>query len=443
MEAAGLPVPPPLRRGGGHKISTAKSTPSKVTPSKRTAARTSAAKLESAKKAMSETSDDEEYESDSEAEYGKPRIKRAKTSPKTPGRVRKFKNEDSNDEVNTPTKRGRLRQTSSGKRKMLGESSDNGTDPEDDVQQNGEDIVAAGAPFLSLVDDSPGKGQTGRKTIVKNDSLIVTLPLAGQPRDMIKIEKTSSITDDDSQATQDDPNGTRSSEQMQGGGTLVPMHMVSDQQRSVHHASYQGNIFDHGMLDSFPSHQRSQSDNTHSRLQRFSPGYGLGNGQFGNMMHEQDTAFSNGFGTFNSMGFGNGGLPNPSSHWQNPGFVMYDNDHSAHFDNAYGYSVPRTPQNSTPFQAHSAPIRPHVTTSFHGTVAPQSTPAGGDYSSAGASTVNLTPSSAEAVYNQAPWTMPDDISAGDIATDFGGVNDVVVGSEQQDEYGNGPYDIQH
>lgn len=174
MVNQGLDVPPPLRRGGSHTISTgpktpskitlSKITPSKITPSKRATARAATAKSGRAKKAVSETSDEDGYSSDSEADYGKPSVKRAKTTPKNKGRM---KVEDSGDEVNTPTKRGDLRQGSRGKSKMLGEGSDDETDSEDDVRQDGEEIVAVGAPFLSLVDDSPEKARLDARLSTK------------------------------------------------------------------------------------------------------------------------------------------------------------------------------------------------------------------------------------------------------------------------------------
>ena len=92
MVQQGLSVPPPLRRGGGQRISTGLSIPSARRPAKNP---TSTGKVPPkprrvrTKKLPSEETETEEYdESDSDAEYGKPRAKRTKTeskaTPRTP-----------------------------------------------------------------------------------------------------------------------------------------------------------------------------------------------------------------------------------------------------------------------------------------------------------------------------------------------------------------------
>ena len=447
MVNQGLDVPPPLRRGGGHTISTGPKTPSKITPSKRTTACAVTAKSGRAKKAVSEISDKDEYSSDSEADYGKPSAKRAKTTPKNSH----MKVEDSDDEVNTPTKRGDLRQGSRGKSKMLGEGSDDETDSEDDVQQDGGEIVAAGAPFLSLVDDSPRKGQTGRKTVNKAKSLIFKLPFTGQIKDTIKSEDASTTKDNDSEATEDDPNGAGSNHDMvQMGRLLDQTNMAFGHQAAPRNAaSYGGYHVGLGMF-SPNAHQRSQSDNTHGSAVFFSPGPHSGHSQFGSMMHDQDMEYSTGFETFGGMDYGHGGLPNSPNHWQNSGFDIYNDNHlSTHFDNAYAHSAPSphiqasfhghsasSPHIPTSFHGHSTANRPHIMTSVHDIVAPHSTPAGGDYSSAGASTVNITPSSDEACYAHASWPMHDGMPGGRFGTNDD-IDEMFAAVGNRDEYGNG------
>ena len=448
MVNQGLDVPPPLRRGGGHTIPTGPKTPSKITPSKRTTARAATAKSGRAKKAVSETSDKDEYSSNSEADYGKPSAKRVKTTPKNKGRM---KVEDSDDEVNTPTKHGDLRQGSRGKSKMLGEGSDDETDSEDDVQQDGEEIVAAGAPFLSLVDDSPRKGQTGRKTVNKAKSLIVKLPFTEQIKDTIKSEEANTTKDNDSEATEDDPNGAGSDYDMvHMGGLPVQTNMAFGHQAAPHNAaSYAGYRVGLGMF-SPNAHQRSQSDNTYGGAGFFSPSPSSGHSQFGSMMHDQDMQYSTGFETFGSMDYWHGGLPNTPNHWQNSGFDIYNDNHlSAHFDNVYAHSVPSPhiqasfhghsvsiPHIPTSFHGHSTANRPHIMTSVPGIVAPHSTPAGGDYSSAGASTVNITPSSDEAGYAHDSWPMHDGMPGGSFGTNDD-IDEVFAAVDNRDEYGNG------
>lgn len=458
MVNQGLDVPPPLRRGGSHTISTgpktpskitlSKITPSKITPSKRATARAATAKSGRAKKAVSETSDEDGYSSDSEADYGKPSVKRAKTTPKNKGRM---KVEDSGDEVNTPTKRGDLRQGSRGKSKMLGEGSDDETDSEDDVRQDGEEIVAVGAPFLSLVDDSPGKGQTGRKTVNKAKSLIVKLPFTGQIKDTIKGEEASTTKDNGSEATEDDPNGAGSDhDKVQMGGFSDQTNMAFGLQAAPRNAASYGDY--HVGLGMFSpnAHQRSQSDNTHGGAIFFSPGPHSGHSQFCSMMHDQDMQYSTGFENFGGMDYGHGGLPNTPNHWQNSGFDIYNNNHlSAHFDNADAHSVlsphlqasfhghsASSPHIPTSFHGHSRATRPHIMTSVPGIVAPHSTPAGGDYSSAGASTVNITPSSDEAGYAHASWPMHDGMPGGSFGTNDD-IDEVFAAVINRDEYGSG------
>lgn len=180
MVNQGLSVPPPLRRGGaGSRISTSASSAPKAkpTPTKNGNAQTasnttkhnSVKSKKSGKKAApgsdeSEEEDDSWNNDESDAEYGEPHAKRAKPNVKG----RKSRNikieEDSDEEVTTPS--------NAPKRKHDNSKSTPGGDVEDD-SHNG--LVAAGAPWLTLEDDYVGHPKTGNKTPYKKKSFIVSL----------------------------------------------------------------------------------------------------------------------------------------------------------------------------------------------------------------------------------------------------------------------------
>ena len=123
MVTKGLPVPPPLRRGGaGSRFSTT-ATVSGVTTAPSTGPTTNATASKNANVKASKTStkskktgkkvsqdsddsdddDDDWKDDDSDAGYGEPRAKRAKTIAKGPMK-RKLKTEDSDVEVDIPIK---------------------------------------------------------------------------------------------------------------------------------------------------------------------------------------------------------------------------------------------------------------------------------------------------------------------------------------------------
>ncbi|KAL2041769.1 hypothetical protein N7G274_005553 [Stereocaulon virgatum] len=422
MVSQGLDVPPPLRRGGGPSIPARLKTASKITPSKRATARAATTKSGRGKKAVIETSDDDNHYSDSDAEYGEPTVKRTKTTSKGKGRR---KVEDSDDEVETPTKRGKLSQGLGGESKMLGKGCEEAADLGDDAQQDGEEMVAAGAPFLSLVNDSPEKDQTGHKCVQRAESLVVTLPFAKQIKDTIKSEEASSMKDGDSRAAHDDPNEASSDHAMAHTGgppiqtdiafahTALPSNAASYGSHHNAHVMFPPNI-----------HQRTQSDMTYIEQDLFSPGPRPDDNHFSSIIHDQHTQYPAGFEDFGGANRGRGDLPVIPNLWQSSEVGVYNDDNiSAHFENAWdearspcfqdsfhGHSS-SIPQCSTTYHGHSNTNRPHIVTTVPDTVYPSVIPAGGDYSSAGGLTVEKTPSSEEAGYTHDSWPVQNDMSA--------------------------------
>lgn len=190
MITQGLPVPPPLRRGGGgSRISTAPSAKSKAkaTSAKNGSARATPAKpkKKTGKKGdpgsdESEDDDDPWNDDDSDAEYGQPAMKRVKSIAKGPVRP-KIKAEDSDEEkVVTPSKRKHQSSKSSSRFvSAYGDTDINGV-PIDYDSDNDEDVktelVATGAPFLALEDDYVSHPKTGKKTPYTKKKMVVSLP---------------------------------------------------------------------------------------------------------------------------------------------------------------------------------------------------------------------------------------------------------------------------
>ena len=444
MVNQGLDVPPPLRRGGGLSNPTSLKTSSNNTPSKRVTARAAATKSGRGKKTVTETSDDDDDSSGSDAEYGEPNAKRTKTSSKGKGRRNV---EDSEDEVDTPTKRGKLRQGFGVESKLPGKGSEEGAASGDDAQRDGEEIVAAGAAFLSLVDDSPGKDQTGPESVQKAKSLVVTLPFAKQIKDTVKSEEANSTNDGDSKATHDDPNEASSDHSMAHIGGLPVQtdvtfaHTASPYDTASYGSHHNGHVI-------FPPniHQHTQSDMTYLGQDLFSPGPHPDDNHFGSMIHDQHTQYPAGFEDFSGVNHGRGDLPTIPNLWQGPELAVYnDNDISAHFEDAWevapsphfpssfhGHSS-SIPQYSTAFHGHSNPSRPHIVTTVPNVIYPHMTPVGGDYSSAGGSTINITPSSDEAGYTHDSWPAQNGIPGEGFGVNHE-TDDVFTTIGNQDEY---------
>ena len=193
MIGRGLDVPPPLRRGGGSSRTPATGTVTAPTTAAATNKRNLKAKPNAksaprkAKKATkkgntpSDDSDSDEnwQDEDSDAEYGEPAAKRAKTT-KGPMK-RKIKTEDSDDE-NIPLSKVSKRKASdfkpSEERSAFGHTDINGVPIDDDMETEDEssnEVVGAGQPWLDLDEDQASNSTTSKKTPVKK-SLVVSLP---------------------------------------------------------------------------------------------------------------------------------------------------------------------------------------------------------------------------------------------------------------------------
>lgn len=199
MIVQNLSVPPPLRRGGGGariSTTTTSSAPNtKTTSTKKggsgkanqTSTKAMPGKSKKAgKKAPSSDSDesdegDDWKDDDSDAEYGEPRAKRAKTSAKGSTK-RKFKTEDSDEEVeipsNAPKRKHKTSKSSSRELSAYGTTDINGVpldDPTDTEDETNAELIGAGESWLDLEDDYASHPKTGKKTPFKK-SLVVALP---------------------------------------------------------------------------------------------------------------------------------------------------------------------------------------------------------------------------------------------------------------------------
>ena len=200
MQKRGLQVPPPLRRGGGGSsripateiaaAPTTAATADKSNLKAKTKAKTTPRKAKKATKkgnTLSDDSgsDDDWKDDDSDAEYGGPAAKRAKST-KGPMK-RKIKTEDSDDE-NIPLSKAPKRKASdfkpSEERSAFGHTDINGVPIDDDMETEDEIMVGSGEPWLELDEDN-GKSTTSKKTPVKK-TLVVSLPTTPAKTDMFK-----------------------------------------------------------------------------------------------------------------------------------------------------------------------------------------------------------------------------------------------------------------
>ena len=208
--ALGHSVPPPLRRGGGSaRVSTSASTGSKAKAvpandgnSQVTATSTKSNPAKPKKKAgkkaalSSDESEEEEDSSsdDSDADYGEHRAKRAKFGVKGPMR-RNLKMEDTDGEAsipsNPPKRKHQSSKSSSRELSAYGTTDINGVPIDYDSHSEDEDdtkaeLVAAGAPWLDLEDDYPSHAKTGKKSLYKKKSLVVSLPTTSRNAGMLE-----------------------------------------------------------------------------------------------------------------------------------------------------------------------------------------------------------------------------------------------------------------
>ena len=203
MIARGLEVPPPLRRGGGSSriiasgTTTAPLTAATATKSNLKAKPKAKSAPRKAKKATNkvdtvsdDSGDDDDWkDDDSDAEYGQPAAKRAKTT-KGPMK-RKIKTEDSDDEiipVPKATKRKATDSKPSEERSAFGHTDINGVPIEDDMETEDETsnaLVGTGQPWLDLDDDHGSTSTKGKKSPAKK-TLVVSLPTTPAKTDVFK-----------------------------------------------------------------------------------------------------------------------------------------------------------------------------------------------------------------------------------------------------------------
>ena len=359
MVQQGLSVPPPLRRGGGQRISTGLSIP----PSGRAANNPNSARKGQpkprrvrTKKLPNQETDLEEYESDSDAEYGKPRAKRAKTKSKVAPHTPTPSTSDSEEEIVNSARRDIKCEASI--------SSDYESSDEDHSQRGDgtdeDEVVAAGAGFLDLIDDVPQLAPEPIK------SLIVKLPA----KKTIKPEDSNLGRNDfDHPATM--PSG-------------LPAY-TSDSSIDTY-SGFDVSAQNHGH---YP-----QADHDYSTSEFLSAGYGARDGLpesslYGSMLSQPHVSYSNGFEHFGDTDLG---AQDMAEHGWNPTNTDY---HFGRFDGSCAFAT-------SPFlnaQGTSTITRPppsslsQLSTSFMLRPAVQEDTVGGEYVSSSPSTINHTPSS--------------------------------------------------
>ena len=395
MVQQGLSVPPPLRRGGGQRISTALSIP----PSGRTATNPVPAhkgppnpRKVRRRKVISEDTDSDGYGSGSDAEYGKPRAKRAKIGSKvkahTPTPSTSESEEETASSVRSSIKRERTYSSN-------GDYSDEDRSEKGD-EMDGEEVVAAGAGFLNLVDDLPTMGNIAPEP---SKSLIVRLPA----KKAIKPEGSNL--------------GRNDLDNLAAAASGLPTNNGTS---SI--GTYPG-------LDlSLQNHrQYSQADHAHSTSGYLSAGYGGIDGLpepslYGSMISLPHISYPNGFEHFDTtnsedQGVVEDGWDLANSDYQSRGFIGSCASTTPRSLNAHGMpTITRHPRSSLS----------HLSTSFMLKPAVQEDTVGGEYYSPGLSTIDHTPSSnlPEDSAN-VPWLTRDGSSTGQTTgMDFDNVDNV-------------------
>ena len=382
MVQQGLSVPPPLRRGGGQRISTALSIP----PSSRTAKNPITAPKGPPKprnvrrrKIASEDSDSDDCSSDSDAEYGKPRAKRAKIRSKAKTPTPTLSTDGSEEEAASSV-------TSNIKRERP-YSCDEDSSDEDRSEKGHEidrdEVIAAGAGYLDLVDDVLSRGKIAPEP---SKSLIVKLPA----KKAIKPESPNLRRDD-----------------------LDDLATVASGLPAYTNTSSIGSYpaFDLPMPN---HHHYSQADQAHNTSKFLSAGYGgmdglPENSLYGSMISHPRATYPNGFEHFSDPSLGDQGVVedswNPAnSEYQFGGFNYSGTPANSRFLNAREASTTtRQPRSSLS----------HLSTSFAFAPAVEEDTVGGEYRSPRLSTINHTPSSnlPEDSAN-VPWLTRDASSAG-------------------------------
>lgn len=228
MVQQGLAVPPPLKRGGLSRISTGPSLPRRqasapnrnLSGARGTTAKKSgniATKRRGPSNEASEESDEDVFDPDSDAEHGKPAAKRAKTAgKKRPSPKMKAEDDDWEDDkegtVDVVVKR-----------------------EEDD----GDRVVAAGAPFLALEKNVPAKGEVSKKAKIK-PSLVVSLPTRNNGLPPIKKETPEQHDDSEESSDEESEDEEASEEDAARTPTAMPgncegnTNADSDSSKSTH-----------------------------------------------------------------------------------------------------------------------------------------------------------------------------------------------------------------
>ena len=189
MQGRGLDVPPPLRRGGGNSrvpaagtatTSTRAATADKSKPKAKPNAKPAPRKAKKATKKGNALTDDSDSDSDqdweddgSDAEYGQPAVKRAKTT-KGPMK-RKVKTEDSDDEEIPSSKAVKRKVTGSKpseERSAFGHTDINGVPIDED--DSGNELVGTGQPWLEYEEYDEDHSTTSKTPVKK--TLVVSLP---------------------------------------------------------------------------------------------------------------------------------------------------------------------------------------------------------------------------------------------------------------------------
>ena len=413
MVQQGLSVPPPLRRGGGQRISTGLSIP----PSGRAAKKPTCARKDPPKprrartqKFHSEETESDEYETDSDAEYGKPRAKRAKTQSKVKPHTPTPSTSDSEEEIVSSAGRKVKREASN--------SSNNESSDEDHSEKGDgmdeDEVVATGAGFLDLVDDVPTMEQPAPEPV---KSLIVKLPA----------KKT--IKPESSNLGRSDTNHLATV-----AGGLPAYNSTSS---IDNYPGFDLSVQNHGH---FP-----QAEGEYDTSGFLSAGYGARNGLpetslYGSMISQPHMSYSNGFEHFDDANMEDQDMAEDGWNSTNTDYHYGRFNGSCTFatspcGNAHGTSITTR---------HPPPSLPQLSTSFMLEPAVQEDTVGGEYFSSGSSTMNHTPSSnlADDSVN-VPWLSRNGPSARQATSmDFSNLenvqsSDVASRYQQYDGYGDG------
>ena len=314
MIAQNLSVPPPLKRGGGSaRISTATTSSGPTTTSTKkgkgkanqTSTKAMPAKSKKAAKKVSPDSDESDEDDDddawkdddSDAEYGEPRPKRTKTTAKESTK-RKFKAEDSDEEVvlpdNAPKRKQKTSKSSSrelsayGTTDINGVPLDYGTDTEDEASA---ELVGAGEPWLDLEDDYASHPKTGKKTPFKK-SLVVALPNTPQ-----KTEAAGGMSEDESE----DEVAGGGVESFFGGSQVSPINQLNNPYQMDQHAmTYNGGMYE------------EEANDTNSLNYMFNNHHG-GNTNFdqmtSNFRNQSNSGFADPIGSFGTDGGAGAAFP--------------------------------------------------------------------------------------------------------------------------------------